>query len=755
MEEVKLTDEPSAPTDDDDVANMVLDEEMEQAALKIQSTFRGHKVRQDNKQPDTPAEEPEKKEEEPPVEEEKKPEKTAQQLQDEQDIADIVMDDDMKNAALKIQSTFRSKKKKVDGSQNSGNSSASGSQRGQGSIEDKATDSEAEANIEKHEDLVEMSRCEPPQILADEPQPQEDTFASENIEQSLDKPDSREIQETNSRNDDNFITKAQSCPANMFYGPNLSTYKSDNEHFDEHTMNDDNSTELDSPEDEFMVTTSGGSGDDEKEESDSNKRSPDIPFIDDSSMELEGVDHEEENLSNKSLEIAETFLGSPVRGADLKRSLFSQDTFKNLSFQKSIDEENFYKSVDHIEPFTKSTSDPEINTTNNSNSKSSEAEATTASEFTDQSEVIEPIMIKRTVTPLTSDDGLKDETGSVENFELSNVNKDSAEALYYSLKKNELETQKQSETTPKAADLEMEDDDDVVMGGSSFEHMLDAPKTITQIGKSLDESKLYKDKLVRLSDSILSQDFEPIEAEPIFDPMLYASMKNKQFMDQMHGHQSSDHEAVEQTVYRDNSMGDEDQFEDFCPGNIRQKMMASSFSIADSDYYDPTKSQVLHDDSIRTALETINSTDSESTTVSAATKIQAGTIHRRLPGASGVSMQYASFGNAAIDKSLEDFIERQDQLVEEDEDPEASARKQEESTEESTEEYDSKNFGNFGVIEIKLEQKKNEDSISNLDLSGDEENDKGLLNVADTQARRIQVGFLCFNFFSNTKQLIL
>lgn len=33
-----------ATHDDDDVANMVMDEDMEQAALKIQSTFRGHKV---------------------------------------------------------------------------------------------------------------------------------------------------------------------------------------------------------------------------------------------------------------------------------------------------------------------------------------------------------------------------------------------------------------------------------------------------------------------------------------------------------------------------------------------------------------------------------------------------------------------------------------------------------------------------------------------------------------------------------------
>ena len=40
--------------DEDDVQNMVLDEEMEQAALKIQSSFRGHKVRKDFNE--TPAE---------------------------------------------------------------------------------------------------------------------------------------------------------------------------------------------------------------------------------------------------------------------------------------------------------------------------------------------------------------------------------------------------------------------------------------------------------------------------------------------------------------------------------------------------------------------------------------------------------------------------------------------------------------------------------------------------------------------------
>ncbi|CAO1413813.1 unnamed protein product [Diamesa serratosioi] len=110
----------------EDVANMVLDEEMEQAALKIQSTFRGHKTRKDMKNKDGEDETEEKEEDEVPKEEEEKPEeakaeevkteeptssgKTAQQLQDEEDIANIVMDKDMEKAALRIQNTFRGKR---------------------------------------------------------------------------------------------------------------------------------------------------------------------------------------------------------------------------------------------------------------------------------------------------------------------------------------------------------------------------------------------------------------------------------------------------------------------------------------------------------------------------------------------------------------------------------------------------------------------------------------------------------------------
>lgn len=98
--------DPPQNNDDDDIANMVLDDDMENAALKIQATFRGHKTRKDMKKGDESSENPEEmteesqeaveeKEEEKNEEpaEEAKPEsveKTAQQLQDEEDVASMV-----------------------------------------------------------------------------------------------------------------------------------------------------------------------------------------------------------------------------------------------------------------------------------------------------------------------------------------------------------------------------------------------------------------------------------------------------------------------------------------------------------------------------------------------------------------------------------------------------------------------------------------------------------------------------------------
>lgn len=130
--------------EDDDVKNMVLDDDMEQAALKIQSTFRGHKVRRDMK--DTEVENEEQVEggreavvELQQIDSEEKLENDDAAVSDgcvneneneheiasndtrgpiesevDDDIANMVLDDDMEQAALKIQSTFRGHKVRRD-----------------------------------------------------------------------------------------------------------------------------------------------------------------------------------------------------------------------------------------------------------------------------------------------------------------------------------------------------------------------------------------------------------------------------------------------------------------------------------------------------------------------------------------------------------------------------------------------------------------------------------------------------------------
>ncbi|KAH8383867.1 hypothetical protein KR009_010930 [Drosophila setifemur] len=103
--------------------------------------------------------------------------------------------------------------------------------------------------------------------------------------------------------------------------------------------------------------------------------------------------------------------------------------------------------------------------------------------------------------------------------------------------------------------------------------------------------------------------------------------------------------------------------------NIRKKMMAYSLSETDSDYFDPKK---LSDEDfdIDTAMADAmgTSTETESTIVSAATKIQAGArgflTRRRLRRASAGTKSStqdtkASFGNDAISESLERFIEEE------------------------------------------------------------------------------------------------
>lgn len=117
--------------------------------------------------------------------------------------------------------------------------------------------------------------------------------------------------------------------------------------------------------------------------------------------------------------------------------------------------------------------------------------------------------------------------------------------------------------------------------------------------------------------------------------------------------------------------------------NIRRKMMAYSLSEADSDYFDKTvnnpsntsvdvKSPKYDDFNVSTALvdNGDTSTETESTIVSAVTKIQAGArgyLTRKRLGRTSLTSDYkslpqddtskASFGNAAISESLEHLVQ--------------------------------------------------------------------------------------------------
>ncbi|KAG5682422.1 hypothetical protein PVAND_011775 [Polypedilum vanderplanki] len=289
------------------------------------------------------------------------------------------------------------------------------------------------------------------------------------------------------------------------------------------------------------------------------------------------------------------------------------------------------------------------------------------------------------------------EIKAIESFDFQSK-KDSAEAMYYSLKKNEIEAQKRFENDM----LQQEDahDNSFKEEGINKPHEQDEDDDDVVVLKTQELTKNSKTLKYRMSmdDSILSQDYsrQKLKSTEMFEKMNEISRSEEEEEKNFHSN----------IVIHDE---DEDQFDDFYPGNIRSKIMASSVSIADSDYFDPTNNKsIIDDDTIKTALETIHSTDSESTIGSAATKIQVN--DKNLTARRNNTFQYSSIGNAAIDKSLDDFIQSQELRIDRfDEEPEgyiSPPPKKQESCDDFTDDTCTESDRKIaGVIEIKLEQK--------------------------------------------------
>ncbi|XP_058458367.1 uncharacterized protein LOC131434985 isoform X1 [Malaya genurostris] len=311
-------------------------------------------------------------------------------------------------------------------------------------------------------------------------------------------------------------------------------------------------------------------------------------------------------------------------------------------------------------------------------------------------EVVEEPCVQREVSPSTSKPERKlDHSAELEEIKkvnLASFDANSAEALFYSLKKSELENEENRSKTP-SEDKNEDDDADVVVSEET-----DDP---SQIRREQTKRSFTDDFLAE--GPITEEATEPTEGDgvegsvmdEVFDPMVAATNRNQDLLDQMHFRDDSsmneptkkrapmrrsltekadlsrqDSNYVDLRKYDPDYVEEEDQFDGYYIGNIRNKILASSVSMADSDEGDPGRTEELIDDNnVRTALETIISTDTESTLPSQIT-VQANRGFLKKTS----NIPYASFGNNAIDQSLDEFIEREEQKKEEEAEAKAASK---------------------------------------------------------------------------------
>lgn len=358
----------------------------------------------------------------------------------------------------------------------------------------------------------------------------------------------------------------------------------------------------------------------------------------------------------------------------------------------------------------------------------------------------------------------RDEMSEIENFDLSSCGEDSLEAMYYMIRKNEIIMDRHKQdgdntgdedkmTFPDKATDDLEHAVREVSGkkiklcsiGSMNSSMDDV--VLKKLSSDSDELQLHVIPNSEIDSSSSDLRSCPLKEQctanestddEYMNPILDSMRKNDEYLNEMHAKalsvqpnrssSQSDEQQEHQQQQLETDTFNEHLMDDMMPGNIERKILASSVSEADSDYFElpPTQSRLTKDDfNVSTAFEHMiradsTTEDSDSTIESAATKIQAGArgflarrrIRRSSAGTSASNEMRSSIGNAAIDKSLDNLIEQQELQEEnaysESFDDESLPRSHELLYDETIDSVDSEKV--LGITEVKVEQRKDDDA---------------------------------------------
>ncbi|XP_037030763.1 titin homolog isoform X2 [Bradysia coprophila] len=263
------------------------------------------------------------------------------------------------------------------------------------------------------------------------------------------------------------------------------------------------------------------------------------------------------------------------------------------------------------------------------------------------------------------DVGKKDEDDNSSTLDLalddsSSINDEKEIETSRHIKQTEEENLEDNEQSQSESTDSTHHANDVTQSHESPERIINVETSTMDQGQQSDSSVNSSTRFIMKSQSV---------SEDMMNPIMFAMKRKQALLDQLHVRPY----PLQENLSEDHDAFPEHLLSDIDIGNIQRKIFASSVSETDSDYIEPntTGRRLVRDDfNISTALDHL-STDSDSTIVSAATKIQAGArgflTRRRLrrSSAGGTSISFEkrySFGNAAIDKSLEDLIKMQEQI---------------------------------------------------------------------------------------------